>query len=103
MCSYTNPTNLPSKFVIYMDKIAYRHPVKIIPQLRYQHIMEIVQDDYNDFRRAQRQRETTGTNGKLQLKITSEQLKRIHRIRENPVKQPPKLKPPIQNSLDEFL
>jgi|GEM_PF-3691084 len=86
-----------------MDKLVYRRPVKITPQLRYQHIMQIVQEDYNDFRRAQKREETVGTNGKLKLKMTSGCWKKIYRIHGNIVKQPSKRKRPIQNSLDEFL
>jgi hypothetical protein len=54
-----------------MDKIAHRHPVDMTTQLRYKHIMEIVQEVYNEFKRAQISGETVGTNKELQLKMTS--------------------------------
>jgi hypothetical protein len=86
-----------------MDKLAYKYPIKITPELRYWHIMEIVQEAYNDFRRAQIGGETVGTNGKLQLKMTSITGERCQKKCVNPVKQSLKRKRPIQNSLEEFL
>jgi predicted transcriptional regulator len=86
-----------------MDKIVYGHRVDVTPQLRYQHIMEIVQEAYNEFKRAQRRGKTLGTNKKLQLKMATERWKKISNNHENLIKQSLKRKRPIQKSLNELL
>jgi len=76
-----------------MDKIAYKHPVEITPELRHKHIMEIVQEAYNDFKTVRSQGKPIGTNNNLQMKMKQKNWKKI----------PAGSKLHIQNSLKEFL
>jgi hypothetical protein len=64
---------------------------------------EIVQESYNDFKRAQRRGETIGRNKNHQLKMTSEHRDKEILNHNIPLKQNHKHKRPIQNSLDELL